>query len=131
MAGVTDLASINFARLKVILGSWVTYLTAASSVVVILADEIAKVLPAGYADDVGRWGLVAVAVIGAIVSIIRRVTPVIPEDRGILPVPPVIPEVNVEAGVPTPVSPEVLAEAEPKREVEVVVVDPDEIAPDH
>lgn len=89
----------NIERAKVIGSSAVTYLTAASAVVVILAEEIAKVLPSGYSDDVGRWAIVVVAVIAAAIAIIRRVTPVIPSDRGILPVPPVTPQVNVEAGV--------------------------------
>jgi hypothetical protein len=111
-------------KIKVIAFSAVTWLTAASAVVVILADEIAKVLPGGYQDDVARWALIVGGVLTAAINIIRRVTPVIPEDRGILPKPPVVPEVNVEAGVPTPATPEVIAAAEPKPEV--VPVDDDD-----
>lgn len=71
-------------RIKVVAAAAVTWLSVASAIVIILSEEIANVLPAGQAETVGAWALKAVAVIGAAVAIIRRVTPVLPEDRGLL-----------------------------------------------
>lgn len=74
-----------FARLKVILSEVTTYLVAAGAVVGIVADEVGQVLPAGWQDNAVQIGGAVVGVIGAAVAIIRRVTPVLPADRGILP----------------------------------------------
>lgn len=73
-------------RVKVILGAAVTWLTAAGLILTIFAEEIASVAPAGAAEDVTVWLVRIVAWIGAAVTIIRRVTPVLPEERGVLPV---------------------------------------------
>lgn len=73
------------ARIKVVLTAAVTWLVLASTIVTILSEEIATVLPAGAATDVGAVALKVVAVLGAAVTIIRRVTPVLPDERGLLP----------------------------------------------
>jgi len=75
-----------FERIRVVATAMPTWLVAASAVVVIVSEELAAVLPAGAGETVGRWAIVAVAVLGAAVNIIRRVTPVLPRERGILPV---------------------------------------------
>lgn len=72
-------------RVKVVWRAAPTWLTGASVVVGVVAEEIADVLPAGAAEDVGHVALVVVAWLGAAIGIIRRVTPVPPEERGILP----------------------------------------------
>lgn len=73
------------ARAKVVLLAAPTYLVAVSAVVSILADEIAMVLPAGMAMTLGALAVRVVAVLGAAIGIIRRVTPVVVADRGLLP----------------------------------------------
>lgn len=73
------------ARVKVVLAAAVTWIVVASTVVTLASDEIAKVLPAGDAETVGAVAAKIVAVLGAVVAIIRRVEPVLPAERGILP----------------------------------------------
>lgn len=78
---MTDFA----AKVRVVLTAAVTYLTLAVTVITIFAEEIASVLPEGVAETVGMYGVTAVAWITVAISIIRRVSPVLPEERGILP----------------------------------------------
>ena len=73
------------ARARVILTAAPTYLVAAAAVVTIVADEAAKVLPTGWQDNAAQIAGAVLAVIGAAVAIVRRVTPVLPAERGILP----------------------------------------------
>lgn len=73
-------------RIKVLAGAAVTWLTLAATVLTIASEEIGAVLPEGAADDITVWVVRAIAWIGAAVAIIRRVTPVLPEERGVLPV---------------------------------------------
>lgn len=54
----------------------VTWLTFAGAVAVIVADEV---------PGASGWALRIAAVIGTAISIIRRVEPVIPERRGVIP----------------------------------------------
>lgn len=75
------------AKVKVVLSAAVTWITVAFGVVVIVSDEAVKVLPAGAAETVAGVAVRVVAVLGAAVAIIRRVTPVLPDERGLLPVP--------------------------------------------
>jgi hypothetical protein len=75
----------TIARIKVLATAAVTWLLVASTIVTIASEEIAAVLPAGTATTVGAVALKVVAVIGAAVAIIRRVTPVLPDQRGLLP----------------------------------------------
>ncbi len=74
-------------RVRVVATQAVTYLVGAAAVIPFIADDIADQLPAGAAGQVTKYALLAVAWIGAAVSIIRRVTPVLPQDRGLLPPP--------------------------------------------
>jgi len=75
----------TIARIKVLLTAAVTWLIVASTIVTIMSEEIAAVLPDGAATTVGAVALKIVSIIGAAVAIIRRVTPVLPEERGLLP----------------------------------------------
>lgn len=77
--------SAFLARVRVVLTAAVTWLTAIAAVVPFIADDIAAQLPEGAAEQVTKYALLAVAWLGAAVSIIRRVTPVLPQERGVLP----------------------------------------------
>ena len=63
-------------RVKVVMSAAVTWLTVLGAVAVIVADEV---------PGVAGWALRVAAVAGTAVSIIRRVEPVLPERRGVLP----------------------------------------------
>lgn len=71
-------------RARVILKAAPTYLVAAGAVVSIVADEVAKVLPTGWQDNAAQIGGAVAGVIGAAVLIVRRVTPVLVAERGLL-----------------------------------------------
>lgn len=73
------------ARVRVVLTAAVTWITAVAAVIPFIADDIADQLPSGAAEQVTKYALLAVAWLGAAVSIIRRVTPVLPDERGVLP----------------------------------------------
>lgn len=73
-------------RVKVVAGAAVTWLVAASIVITIFSEEIGGLLTDDTAALVASWATTAVGWLGAAVAIIRRVTPVLPEERGILPV---------------------------------------------
>lgn len=75
----------TIARIKVVLTAAVTWLIVASTIITIMSEEIAAVLPDGAATTVGAVALKIVSIISAAVAIIRRVTPVLPEERGLLP----------------------------------------------
>lgn len=72
-------------RLRVILTAAVTWLLVAQAALVAFADQIGPLLPTPWADRINAFIISAVAVIVAVIAIIRRVTPVLPEERGILP----------------------------------------------
>jgi len=72
------------ARARVILTAAPTYLVAAGAVVSIVADEVSKVLPAGWQDNAAQIAGAVAGVIGAAVLIVRRVTPVLISERGLL-----------------------------------------------
>lgn len=74
----------SVAKIKAILSSIVTYIVLIQSGLVIFADEISGLFSDGQAQDVVKVILMAVAILGAILNIIRRVTVVLPEQRGIL-----------------------------------------------
>lgn len=77
-----------FERLGVLLRAVPTYLSAAGIVVAILADEIGKMAPNGWQDNaIQILGAIA-GVLGAATAIVRRVTPVLPHERGLLTPPP-------------------------------------------
>jgi hypothetical protein len=84
-------------RAVVVLKAAPTYLVAAATIATIITEEVAEELPAGAAEWAVRIGGKVVSVIAAAVLIVRRVTPVIEEQRGLLPpAGPVIPEANVD-----------------------------------
>lgn len=74
----------TLARVRVVATSAVTWLQVVAAVLVIAAEEIAKAVPE-ISDDVTTVVVRVVAVLGAAVAIIRRVTPVLPDERGLLP----------------------------------------------
>jgi hypothetical protein len=71
-------------QIKVVSTAAVTWITATSAALVILSEEISAVAPDG-SEDLVAIIVKAVAWLGAAVAIIRRVTPVLPSERGILP----------------------------------------------
>ncbi len=85
------------ARIRTVLASAVSWLVALAAVLTIVAEELAGV--AGLPDAVGRAIATALVVIGVAVAIIRRVTPVLPGARGILPPPAGTPETPREAAL--------------------------------
>lgn len=73
-------------RIVVILKAAPTWLVAASTFIAIFSEEIVAVLPDSLDATVAEWTTIAVGWLGAAIVIIRRVTPVLPDERGILPV---------------------------------------------
>lgn len=73
------------ARLRVILTAAVTWLLVAQAALVAFADQIGPFLPTPWADRVNAFIVSAIAVVVAVIAVIRRVTPVLPDERGILP----------------------------------------------
>jgi hypothetical protein len=73
-----------WARVRVFFKSAPTYLVAASAAVTILTEEISQELTGDVAANVVSLGGKAVSIIAAAVAIIRRVTPVLPDERGML-----------------------------------------------
>lgn len=70
-------------KVKAVLTSIVTYITIIQAVLVILAEEIAGVFADGDAETVINVIIRIGVVLTAVVSIIRRVTPVLPQQRGL------------------------------------------------
>jgi hypothetical protein len=71
------------ARARVVLTALPTYLTILVAVLTILSDEIATAFPEG-SQGVVQVIVVIIAIATSAINIIRRVTPVLPERRGIL-----------------------------------------------
>lgn len=69
-------------KLKVIASAAVTWLIAASVVVSAVAPQLAELFPQS-AEDITTWAARVVAWLGAAVLIVRRVTPVPADQRGI------------------------------------------------
>ena len=65
---------------KTVATSLVTVLTTAAVALTTLAHTLAEEWPLG-----ARWALLVVAAIGGAVQVLRRVTPVPPAERGMLP----------------------------------------------
>lgn len=72
-------------RARVIATAAVTWLVAASAIVTAVAPQIGELFP-NSAEDIAAWAARVVAVLGGAVVIIRRVTPVAADERGVLPV---------------------------------------------
>jgi hypothetical protein len=73
-----------FACVRVVLTAAPTYLTGAATAIAFAKDEIAETFPAA-AEPVARWAVPVAAGLLCAARIIRRVTPVLPEERGLLP----------------------------------------------
>jgi hypothetical protein len=73
-----------YKRLNVILTSVVTFATALAVAVNELTAAVAPELPSGWQDNALRIGGLVVAVLGAAVTAIRKVTQVPAEQRGLL-----------------------------------------------
>jgi hypothetical protein len=72
------------ARVRVLLTAAPTWITTASAIVVLLSEQISTAFPDSTAV-VGRWSLTVLAVLTAAANIVRRVAPVLPAERGLLP----------------------------------------------
>lgn len=72
-------------RVVVVAKAAPTWLVAASTAVTIASEELVKLLPDHWDEQVVRWATVATGALGAAVILIRRLTPVLPDERGILP----------------------------------------------
>ncbi len=72
-------------RLEVIATAAVTWIVVASTVLTVVAEELGNLFADGQAATVIRVLLRIVAALGAAVTIIRRVTPVLKAERGLLP----------------------------------------------
>lgn len=87
------------ARVRVVITALPTYLVAIAFVVGVVRDEVAKALPDHPVTEWLTWAAgIVLGVLGVAVVIIRRVTPVIAAQRGLLPPPdgaPVIAEANI------------------------------------
>ena len=75
---------LTIARLRVLLKAAPTWLTAAAVIVATLRDTIADLFPEA-ADDVARWTVPILAILAAAHQAVRRVTPVLKAERGLLP----------------------------------------------
>jgi hypothetical protein len=73
-------------RIRVLLSAAPTYLAGAAVVVAAVSDEVAKAVPEGWQDNVVSVGAPILAGLAAITAIVRRVTPVFAEHRGLIPV---------------------------------------------
>jgi hypothetical protein len=71
-------------RAAVLADAVVTYLLAAAVGISAAAEEITAAAPEGW-DTATAWALRVVAWIAASVAVVRRVTPVAAEQRGLLP----------------------------------------------
>lgn len=75
------------ARIRVLLHAAPSYLTVAAVVVTIISQELGDALPGNASTIVAKAAGAVLAVIATATAIVRRVTPVLAEDRGLL-VPP-------------------------------------------
>ncbi len=72
------------AKAKVLATAAVTYIVLAPLVVPIVVDELVKVLPSAQGIVVAAVAAKILSWIGAAIAIVRRVTPVLKEHRGLL-----------------------------------------------
>ena len=100
--------NLNVARVLVVIKALPTHLVAISTAVVWIAPEITKVFPE-HAETIASSALRVIAALAAAVTIIRKVTPVAPEQVGLLlQPPPASPIVKIDKppGMPTEPLPE-------------------------
>ena len=88
------------ARIKVLASAANTWLVAIALIVPIAVSEIAQELPSDKAEVVTKWGGKLIAWIGVAIAIVRRSTPVIKSQRGLLEPEdgPIIPVANIPGG---------------------------------
>lgn len=72
-------------RVRVVLTDLVTWLVFGAAAVTIAVEELGDVVPAGWQTTVVVIGGRIAAILGAAVMILRRVTTVLPSERGLLP----------------------------------------------
>lgn len=85
-------------RVMVVITAVNTYLVAGALIVSIITEEVAEELPSSTAEAVVKIGGKVVGWLGAAIAILRRSTPVILSQRGLLPPPegePIVPTANV------------------------------------
>lgn len=70
-------------KIKAVLTSIITWLTITQAALVIAADEIGKAFADGSAATVISVIVRAIAIVGSVISLIRRLTPVLPSQRGL------------------------------------------------
>lgn len=73
-------------RVVVVLKAAPTWLAAATATVTILSDELVRLLPDNLDTVVVQYAGLTLAVLGFAVTAIRRLTPVLPDERGLLPI---------------------------------------------
>lgn len=71
-------------RLRVLLSAAPTYLAVAGVIVAVVSQEVGKLLPSGWQDNAFQVSGWLTGAIGAATAIVRRVTPVLPHQRGLL-----------------------------------------------
>lgn len=76
--------SKTLARLAVLAKAAPTYLLIAATVVTVGSQYLADALPGDTATTVTKVAGVLLGIIGAATTIVRRVTPVLPAQRGLL-----------------------------------------------
>jgi hypothetical protein len=74
-----------WAKAKVVSGSLITLFTGLAVTVTAFADQVASVAPEGWQDNVLSISAVVVAWLTFAVAALRHVTPVPPNEVGILP----------------------------------------------
>jgi hypothetical protein len=74
-------------RLRVLLKAAPTWLAAVAAVLGVIAAEVVPNLPDNLAAKVGGVVAFGLSIVAAATAVVRRVTPVLPPERGILPPP--------------------------------------------
>lgn len=82
-------AFINFfvklgPRLKVVFTAAVTWITFAITFLTVFSEELLGLLPETFQEDASTFIAQALVWLVGAISVIRRVTPVVPEERGVL-----------------------------------------------
>jgi hypothetical protein len=85
-------------RIRTVLTALVTWLTVLAAVLSIVVDELADYADVAPVAWVIRIAGVVLVAAGVAVNIVRRVTPVIPADRGLLPLAYPTPDRKRDAG---------------------------------
>lgn len=105
-------------RVRVVLNAAPLYLVGASTIITVSAEEISKAFP-GVAGPIAHYSAVVLGALAAVIAIIRRVSPVPAEARGLL-----VPEAETVTLKTTTRSDE--TETETKTTEAIVVPIPDE-----